>query len=71
MWNNMNKLIDQLKQAYKSWTIWFNVTGMALLAIALSEPLLLKYATENGFVHIIIIGNVLLRFKTSKGLEQK
>jgi len=67
----MQKIIAQIQNSYKSWTVWFNTTGLLLLSIALSEPLLLKYATSHGFVHIIIIGNVLLRFKTSKGLEHK
>ena len=65
------KILSQLKQAYKSWTIWFNATGVLILAAALAEPMVLEYATSHGFVHIIIIGNVILRFKTSKGLEHK
>ena len=67
----MDKLKQQIKQAYKSWTIWFNATGMLILAAALAEPMVLEYATEHGFIVVIMIGNVLLRFKTNKGLEAK
>ena len=67
----MQKLKDQIKQAYKSWTIWFNATGIAILAAALAEPLVLEYLDEKGFMVVILIGNTILRFKTNKGLEKK
>jgi len=67
----MQKLKDQIKQAYKSWTIWFNATGIAILAAALAEPLVLEYLDEKGFMVVILIGNTILRFKTNKGLEER
>lgn len=67
----MQKLKDQIKQAYKSWTIWFNATGILILSAALAEPLVLEYLDEKGFMVVILIGNTILRFKTNKGLEDK
>lgn len=67
----MQKLKNQIKQAYKSWTIWFNATGIAILTAALAEPLVLEYLDEKGFMVVILIGNTILRFKTNKGLEDK
>ena len=69
----MQKLKEQLKQAYKSWTIWFNTVGIAILTAALAEPLVLEYLDEKGFygMLVILIGNTILRFKTNKGLEKK
>ena len=67
----MQKLKEQLKQAYKSWTIWFNTVGIAILTAALAEPLVLEYLDEKGFMVVILIGNTILRFKTNQGLEEK
>ena len=67
----LNKVQAQAKKAYLSFTIWFNVTGMVILASALAEPMVLEYANSHGFMVVIIVGNVLLRFKTTKGLEDK
>ena len=67
----MQKLKEQLRQAYKSWTIWFNTVGIAILTAALAEPLVLEYLDEKGFMVVILIGNTILRFKTNQGLEEK
>jgi len=67
----MQKLKEQLKQAYKSWTIWFNTAGIAILTAALAEPLVLEYLDEKGLMLVILVGNTILRFKTNKGLEEK
>lgn len=67
----MKKLKAQLKNAYLSLTIWFNTVGIVLLSAAMADPMVATYLTANGLTWIIIIGNVLLRFKTSKGLESK
>lgn len=67
----MDKIKAQIKQAYKSWTVWFNAVGMLLLSSALADPMVLEYLTDNGFMLVILVGNVVLRFKTSKGLEEK
>jgi len=69
--SKLNKIKEQLKQAWKSWTIWFNVTGIVLLELVLSDALVLDYLTDKDLVVVILVGNMILRFKTGKGLEQK
>ena len=67
----MNTLKEQIKGAWKSWTIWFNTIGLVLITSALAEPLVLEYMQENDLMVVILLGNVLLRFKTNTGLEGK
>ena len=68
---DMHTLSEQIKGAWKSWTIWFNTVGLLLLTSALAEPLVLEYLEDNNLMVIILVGNVLLRFKTNTGLEKK
>jgi len=63
--------VDQLRGSYKSLTIWFNTIGLVLITSALAEPLVLEYMQENDLMVVILLGNVLLRFKTNTGLEGK
>jgi hypothetical protein len=71
-------MLDKLKGCYKSVVIWFN--GLALSFVSLfdlfheSLPELSQYVPDNIYKKVglaIIIGNLLLRFKTSKALQDK
>jgi len=64
-------MIDKLKGAYKSFTIWFNSVGLLLLSLAVTDPLLVEYMGEHGLILVVITGNMLLRFKTSDSLADK
>lgn len=61
----------KLAKAHKSLTNWFNVTGAALLTVMLAEPTLIEFLNTHNLSYIIIIGNIALRFKTSKDLSDK
>jgi len=63
--------LEHLKKAYKSLTIWWNVAGSVLLAASLADPMVASYLTAHGFVWVIILGNMALRFKTTKALSHK
>jgi len=67
----MDKFKKQVRGAWNSFTIWWNASWLLLLTLATNEPLLLEYLTEHGLVLVIITGNVILRFKTNQGLENK
>jgi hypothetical protein len=67
----MNKFKKQIKNSWKSFTLWFNTVGLMLLTIATTEPLLLEYMTEHGLLLVVITGNMVLRFKTTQALEEK
>lgn len=71
-------MLDKLKGCYKSLVIWFN--GLALSFLSLFElfhqslPELAQYFPENLYKKVglgIVVGNLLLRFKTAKPLEDK
>ena len=64
-------MIDKLKGAYKSFTIWFNSVGLLLLSLAVTDPLLVEYMGEHGLILVVITGNMILRFKTSDSLADK
>jgi hypothetical protein len=63
---------------YRSWTIWVNgVFGAILLALPFAQdnlpqlqnyvpPIYYKYA-----MGVIVVANILLRFKTTKALSEK
>lgn len=65
------KIKEQLARAYLSLTLWFNTSGLLLLQIGMDEPLVLQYLTEKDLLIIILLGNAILRFKTTKALEDK
>lgn len=70
--------MQNLKNAWKSLTIWFNGAAMALLGMmdtlkdnlpfaqAYFTPQMLKYAAI-----AIVVANVALRFRTSTSLAEK
>lgn len=65
------QLKKKIAKAHKSATNWFNVTGAALLTVMLAEPTLINFLNDNELSWIIIVGNIALRFKTSKDLSDK
>ena len=44
---------------------------VAPLAGALADPMILTYLTANGFVWVVVVGNIVLRFKTTSDLADK
>lgn len=71
-------MFDKLAGALRSWTIWFNNTfGVALLLIPVIQeqmPNLQPYFDANTYKYLmlaLIVGNILLRFKTTVALENK
>lgn len=71
-------MLDKLKGCYKSVVIWFN--GLALSFLSLFElfhdalPELSNYIGTDVYKKVglgIVVGNLLLRFKTAKPLEEK
>lgn len=68
---NLELLKKRLKRAHRSFTNWWNVSGAVILSTILLEPTLIEFLTVNDLSYIIIIGNVLLRFKTNKDLADK
>lgn len=68
----------KLKNSWKSLTIWFN--GLALSALPLFEmfkdslPSLGLYLDNDVYKYVgaaVVVGNIILRFKTDKGLHEK
>ena len=66
-----DKLMTFLSKSAKSWTIWFNATGLALLQIMLTTPELTEWLSASGLGYLILIGNILLRFKTNNSIMDK
>ncbi len=62
---------QQIKGAWNSWTIWFNSVGVVLLTLAMNEPMIMHYLEGEGFIIVLIIGNMILRFKTTQALGDK
>lgn len=71
-------MLGKLKGSYKSLVIWFNGAALSLMGLldlfhdSLSE--LSQYLPDNLYKKIgltVVVANILLRFKTSKGLENK
>lgn len=68
----------RLRNSYKSWTVWFN--GVILTVIPVIEyakdllPQLQEFLGLEAYKIIgliILIANILLRFKTNKSLSEK
>ena len=58
-----------MKPIIKSWTIWFN---LAMLAITTINELAKIVPISPEFMgYVTIAGNILLRFRTTQGLELK
>lgn len=71
-------MLAKLKNSYKSVVVWFNGMGLSLLyfwdQIHDSLPELQQYVPDNVYKKIgltLLIGNLVLRFKTGKPLEEK
>lgn len=76
--NYLQALIQKLKGAKRSLTIWFNgvVSSVALLLPELVAflPQIKEYLPTNFYGHLLVIalvGNFLIRFRTSSALEDK
>jgi len=67
----LESIKSKLKNAYKSFTIWFNTVGAGLLAVLLVEPSFIEYINHHGLSIVLVIGNLLLRFKTESSLGDK
>ena len=70
----MKRIKQYVNGALKSWTIWFNTTGVALLLLAEQNSILWKdYLGEsaNLVLFLIMAVNVALRVKTDKGLKDR
>lgn len=68
----------KVKGARRSFVIWFNALLLALLPVfemaVSSLPQLREYLPDNVYKWVglfVVVGNILLRFKTSQPLEQK
>jgi hypothetical protein len=58
-----------MKPIYKSWTLWFN---LAMLVVTTMNELAKIVPISPEFMgYVTIAGNILLRFKTTQGLEIK
>jgi len=65
------KLINKLKRLHKSSTIWFNLVGAGILGGLLLDPVVTSWLMNNGFTYVLVLGNILLRLKTDKPVEDK
>ena len=63
------KIVNKSNHELPSYSTVFSA-GMDMRA-DLAEPMVLEYANEHGFMLVIIIGNMILRFKTNEALEHK
>ena len=71
MADTLDTLKTYLWGIWNSWTCWFNTAGIILLSVSLADPLLNKWLIENNFMWVVIVGNIVLRFKTDEGIKQK
>lgn len=56
-----------MKPWYESKTLWFNIAGC--FAVVLQYLGIINFADEKVTEAILIVGNVLLRFKTNTGIK--
>ena len=61
----------KLMNSWKSWTNWFNTTGVIILQVLVSEPSFQEYLSMHDLMLAIVIGNIILRFKTTSSLADK
>jgi hypothetical protein len=71
-------MLDKLKGALRSWTVHFNLYVAAIIEglplIKDTFPELQPYVPANVFqigMTVLIVGNLILRFKTKVALEAK
>jgi cytochrome b561 len=74
----LQRIKEDLSSAYKSWTIWFNgMLGVAVVALPAAQenlPQLQEYLPADVYHYLmgaLVLGNMLLRFKTSGRLADK
>lgn len=72
------KLKADLAKAHKSLTIWFNgAMGVAVVGLPMAQdsmPQLQDYLSANLYHYAmgaLIVGNIILRFKTTSSLAEK
>lgn len=70
--------MDKLRGCYKSAVIWFNAIALSFLSMFEllhdSLPELSQYIPDNIYKKVglaVVLGNLMLRFKTSKALQDK
>lgn len=77
------KIKEKAKKSWKSLTIWFN--GIMLSVVPFADyvldfandilPMIQSYITDKQFktsmIVVVVIGNIILRFKTSQSLAEK
>jgi len=74
----IGRIPAMLAGSIKSFTVWFNgVIGTALVAVPLMQdtlPQLQEFLSPDRYKQLVaalVVGNLLLRIKTSKPLDQK
>ena len=74
----MKNLLAKVKNMWRSWTIWFNGIGIAIVSfwpdLVSNFPTLQGYVSESIFkstMAAILIINLILRFKTTTDLADK
>ena len=68
----MSTLKRKLSSLHKSFTNWFNVTGIVILQVLSEYPEVTTYLTNKDLLILVILGNIVLRvFKTNKAIEAK
>ena len=55
-----------MKQWYQSWTIWFNI--IIVIATTINELAQIVPIDPRLIEGVTLIGNVMLRFKTTQGI---
>lgn len=76
--DNWNDFCKKLCKVHKSFTIWFNaVIGSAMVAFPYAQD---QWGMLHGIINdvlyhtvfgVLVIGNILIRFKISKSLADK
>ena len=76
--NRIEKMKRKIRGAKKSLTIWANsVFASIVMALPIAQdqvPLVKAYIPPNIYHYllmVVIFGNVILRFRTNKGLDEK
>lgn len=76
--NMLSAIKAKLAKAHRSWTVWFNgMVGAAVSALPFAQdnlPQLQGYVPAHLYQYAmaaVIVGNIILRFKTAQGLESK
>jgi len=62
---------NRANKSIKSFTIWFNTIGAAVLTAIMLEPTFVEYMDTHNLSFVLVIGNIILRFKTNSDLADK